>query len=45
MRDKFRYKKDRRGDYTGIVPPDPFPNSEVKDTKAHDSVVQRMARK
>ncbi len=25
------------GDYTGVVPPDPIPNSEVKYVKADDS--------
>ena len=27
----------RYGDYSGVVPPDPIPNSEVKYTKADDS--------
>ena|GEM_PF-2331400 len=27
------------GDYTGVVPPDPIPNSEVKYTKADGSVM------
>ena len=27
-----------KGGYTGVVPPDPIPNSEVKDSKADDSL-------
>ena len=30
------------GDHSGVAPPDPFPNSEVKRTRADGSVAQAM---